>query len=318
MNVEFIIPRNCQGERLDQVVALHVPDCSRSCAAHMVKTGRILVSQVRKKPGYRVKEGEIITGEFAPEPERLPLQAQPLAIEILYDDAHIAVLNKQAGMVVHPGAGNVSGTLVNALLYHFPQLKRIKDEPLRAGIVHRLDKETSGVMVVAKTDAAVAFLQQEFKQRMVAKQYLALVAGSVQDSCGRVELPIGRHPVKRKMMSTSSASPRPAVTLWQVRKRFSRTTFLGVELKTGRTHQIRVHFKALGHPLVGDRVYGSRHQIKHPETRRHMLHAWKLSFRHPWSKELLAFKAPLPEDFRQQLHKRHQESRCQVRRPFEP
>ncbi|MFO7750235.1 MAG: RluA family pseudouridine synthase [Desulfobacteraceae bacterium] len=318
MNVEFKISCHCQGERLDQVVALHVADCSRNCAASMVKTGRILVCQARKKPGYRVKEGDVITGEVALEPEILPVQAQSLAIEILYDDDHIAVLNKQAGMVVHPGAGNPSGTLVNALLYHFPQLDSAGEERLRAGIVHRLDKETSGVMVVAKTEAAVGFLKQEFKQRRVVKQYLALATGSIKDPCGRVELPIGRHPVKRKMMSTTSARPRAAVTLWQVKKRFSRATLVEVELKTGRTHQIRVHFKALGHALMGDRVYGSRQQIKHRKTRRQMLHAWKLCFRHPWSKKLLAFTAPLPADFRRQLHKLHRESRVQVRRPFEP
>jgi 23S rRNA pseudouridine1911/1915/1917 synthase len=199
-------------------------------------------------------------------------------------------------MVVHPAPGNPSKTLVNALLHHCPHLEHPGENvPERAGIVHRLDKDTSGVLVAAKSRRAFEFLQKEFKQRRVQKLYLALAIGTLEESAGRIVLPIGRHPVKRKIMAVNTERARHAETLWRVLERLDGHTLMEVELKTGRTHQIRVHFRALGYPLAGDMVYGFRRK-KTIDTPRQMLHARTLGFRHPWSGQRVEFTAPLPTD----------------------
>ncbi|MEA1968478.1 MAG: RluA family pseudouridine synthase [Thermodesulfobacteriota bacterium] len=311
MKIEFEITEEFQGERVDHAVALYVKTCSRSVAASLIKSGDILVSGEKKKPGYRIKSGDMIVGTVSDEP-RPVIAGEVLEIDILHEDSHIIVLNKKAGMVVHPAPGNYSGTLVNALLHHYPLLKNVGKDIVRSGIVHRLDKDTSGVMVVAKNDSAFRFLQNEFKQRRVVKKYFALVTGNMKNDSGSITLPIGRHPVKRKIMSTKSKSARHAITLWQVKKQFNGASFVEVELKTGRTHQIRVHFRSLGHPLIGDRVYGFKKRSKkrkdsgsliENQVLRQMLHAGKLSFRHPWSGRRVDFKAPLPDDFKDILRK---------------
>ena len=299
------------GRRLDAVVSSHIHACSRSMAASLIVSRQILVDGCSKKPGYRVKTGEHIVGQI---PAPVPVAFQPEAIDlcILYEDAHLVVINKQPGLVVHPAPGHLSGTLVNALLYHCPDLKGIGGE-LRPGIVHRLDRDTSGTMVVAKTAAAHEALADQFKNRRVKKTYLALVHGKMASQQGAIDLPIGRHPVQRKKMSTSSRRHRSALTQWRVREKLTGiTTLLEVDLKTGRTHQIRVHCAAIGHPVVGDKVYGSRSRRKiHPKSTgkiqnvvtqlllsasRQMLHAWRLGFHHPCSGEWLQFESPMPED----------------------
>ena len=226
---------------------------------------------------------------------------EPIPIDILYQDNDIIVLNKQPGMVVHPAPGHYSGTLVNALLYHCPELEGIGGE-IRPGIVHRLDKDTSGVMVVAKNSVAHHDLALQFKLRHIKKKYLALVYGRMQSESGTVSLPIGRHPVDRKKMSIHSRKSRMAETTWRVRKRFSRATLVELGLKTGRTHQIRVHCAAIKHPVVGDSVYGGRKVEKNTtndllrSVPRQMLHAWQLEFTHPTKQKTLCFEAPIPPD----------------------
>jgi len=299
------------GRRLDSVVASHIHACSRSMAASLIAARQIVVDGCSKKPGYRVKTGERIIGKI---PAPVPVAFQPEAIDlrILYEDAHLVVINKQPGLVVHPAPGHLSGTLVNALLYHCPDLKGIGGE-LRPGIVHRLDRDTSGTMVVAKTAAAHEALAGQFKNRRVKKTYLALVHGQMASQDGFINLPIGRHPVQRKKMSTTSRRHRTARTHWRVREKLvGPTTLLEVDLETGRTHQIRVHCAAIGHSVVGDSVYGLRTWRKFHRkflakdtavatqlllsASRQMLHAWRLGFYHPQTGEWLQFEAPVPDD----------------------
>ena len=299
-----------QGRRLDALVAGRLPDCSRSLAANLITNLEILVDNQVKKPGYRVKSGDKIHGRI-PAPEQVDYAPEPIPLQILYQDSHIVVVNKSAGLVVHPAPGHSSGTLVNALLYHCPDLAGIGGE-IRPGIVHRLDKDTSGTIVVAKNAAALENLAKQFKNRTVQKIYLAFVYGELRADKGAITLPIGRHPVHRKQMSTTTKRGRSAVTLWRVRERFQDITLLELTLKTGRTHQIRVHCATIGNPIVGDQVYGSR---KWPKDRarlfpgvsssiaarlkaipRQMLHAWRLGLAHPDTGENMTFESPIPED----------------------
>lgn len=292
------------GKRLDVVIASRLCNFSRSFLAHLITSGGITVRGKIMKPGYRVKSGERIDG-IIPPPEPLTFRPEPIPIEILFEDELMLVINKQPGLVVHPAPGHTSGTLVNALLYYCPTLGGIGGK-IRPGIVHRLDKETSGVMVVAKTDAAHHHLAGQFKARKVQKHYLALVHGHVKEDSGTVALSIGRHPVDRKKMSTRSRRARGAETRWKVRERFNAATLLALDLKTGRTHQIRVHCAAIGHPVIGDAVYGGRRR-QHFSGRgqnipvqttasRQMLHAHHLQFFHPADGAPLSFRAPLPID----------------------
>ena len=223
----------------------------------------------------------------------------------LYEDQDLIVLNKQPGLVVHPAPGHYSGTLVNALLYHRPGICCV-GEKLRPGIVHRLDKDTSGALVVAKNTAAYAYLTAQFKSRKVQKTYLALVYGEMRTDAGVISAPIGRHPVHRKRMSTQSRKSRPAKTHWKVKDRFESLTLLELNLKTGRTHQIRVHCATINHPIVGDSVYSGRKSKRNlpkpvaaivKAAPRQMLHAWRLGLSHPTSKNMITFEAPLPPDF---------------------
>jgi 23S rRNA pseudouridine1911/1915/1917 synthase len=297
------------GSRLDVVVAARLPARSRSLAAQLIHADRVLVDGRPRKPGYRLKPGETIAVQL---PELTPpaFLPEPIPLHILYEDAHIVVVDKQPGLVVHPAPGHYSGTLVNALLFHCPDLAGVGME-LRPGIVHRLDKDTSGTLVVAKNGAALQRLASQFKARSVAKHYLALVHGGMASDSGTIRLPIGRHPVDRKRMSTVSRTPRAAETRWRVARRFGCASLLEVTLHTGRTHQIRVHLAALRHPIVGDPVYGSRRAGRQPaangsacaqrhtllaDAPRQMLHAWRLAFVHPASGERIQFEAPLPQD----------------------
>jgi 23S rRNA pseudouridine1911/1915/1917 synthase len=292
------------GKRLDVLVAARLSDHSRSYIAHLITCGRIKVNGKIIKPGCRVKSGDQVEGSIPP-PEPLTFRPEPIPIEILFEDEQMIVINKQPGLVVHPAPGHSSGTLVNALLYHCPTLGGIGGK-IRPGIVHRLDKDTSGVLVVAKNDTAHHRLAGQFKSREVQKQYLALVHGNIKEDSGTVAFSIGRHPVDRKKMSTRSRKARGAETRWKVRERFDGVTLLELDLKTGRTHQIRVHCAAIGHPVVGDPVYGGRRRLdlsgsgKNPLLQitadRQMLHAWRLQFAHPLIEKHLSFEAPLPAD----------------------
>ena len=303
--------------RLDAVVAAHLPDCSRSLAAHLIGSHKILVDFQPKKPGYRVKAGEKIQGRI-PVPEPVEYEPEPIPLDILYQDSDVVVLNKPAGLVVHPAPGHRSGTLVNALLYHCPDLGGIGGE-IRPGIVHRLDKDTSGTMVVAKNAEALESLAQQFKARTVRKKYLALVYGELKKDAGTIDLPIGRHPVHRKQMSTTTRKGRRAETSWRVCEKFKGITLLELTLKTGRTHQIRVHCTAMGHPIVGDQVYRSRKWLKDMDrlfsgksssmvvelkaVPRQMLHAWRLRLTHPHTGEIMTFESPIPTDMETVIEK---------------
>jgi 23S rRNA pseudouridine1911/1915/1917 synthase len=313
----ILVDESDQDRRFDAVVAAHLPACSRSLAANLIANHNILVDNQPKKPGYRVRSGQEIIGRI-PAPEPVEFKPEPIALDILYQDRHIVVLNKPAGLVVHPAPGHRRGTLVNALLYHCPDLGGIGGE-IRPGIVHRLDKDTSGTMVVAKNAQALEILAQQFKTRTVRKKYLALVYGDLKNDEGTINLPIGRHPVHRNRMSTTTRKGRSAETSWRVREKFKAITLLELTLKTGRTHQIRVHCTAMGHPIVGDQVYRSRKWLKDIDrlfsgesssmvaqlkaVPRQMLHAWRLRLTHPDTGEIMTFESPIPTDMETVIEK---------------
>jgi 23S rRNA pseudouridine1911/1915/1917 synthase len=290
------------GKRLDLYIAALIPDCSRSVATTLIRNGNIRVQGAVKKPGYRVKTGDEVHGHIPP-PSPILSKPEPISIDILFEDDHIIVVNKQPGLVVHPSPGHYSGTLVNGLLYHCPLIEGI-GTALRPGIVHRLDKDTSGVLVVAKNDKAHQHLAKLFKARQVQKKYLALVYGAMESDSGAISLPIGRHPVDRKKMSTKSRKTRVAETTWRIKERFETASLIELDLKTGRTHQIRVHCAAIHHPVIGDPVYGrrnARENVAHGQglfgsIKRQMLHSRLLKFVHPATQETVCFEAPLPSD----------------------
>jgi len=306
----IIVEESDSGRRLDTVVASQLPGCSRSLAATLIADQHILVNQQPKKPGFHIKPGDRIEGHI-PAPEPVDYAPEPIALHVLYQDRHIIVVNKQAGIVVHPAPGHSGGTLVNALLFHCPDLEAIGGE-IRPGIVHRLDKDTTGTMVVAKNAKTQEELSRQFKAREVHKTYLALVYGNLPSETGEIKLPIGRHPVDRKRMSTTTRKGRVAETAWKVRERYKGITLLELTLKTGRTHQIRVHCSAIGHPIVGDRVYHSGKRLKSvirsysgesssmtaqlKALPRQMLHAWRLGFIHPHSGKSMRIESPIPKD----------------------
>ena len=308
---EFSLPADAasSGIRLDVFIAERLAECSRSFAGQLIAGGHVTVNGQLRKAGYRVKPGDIVTGCIPP-PRPSGFWPEPIPLHILYEDEHIIVINKQPGLVVHPAPGHYSGTLVNGLLYHCPDLGAIGDE-LRPGIVHRLDKDTSGTLVAAKSAAALEHLAGQFKHRSVAKDYLALVHGDMPAESGTIRLPIGRHPVDRKRMSTRSRQAREAETGWRVARRLGGFTLLELHLRTGRTHQIRVHCAAIQRPIIGDPVYGRRKpagdlagvQALLGPVRRQMLHAWRLEITHPHTGERLRFESPLPEDMEALIEK---------------
>ena len=286
-----------QGKRLDSIIAAHLSDFSRSLAAMLIRSGAVRVNEALRKPGYRVKPGDLIHGTIPP-PEPVSFAPEPIPLDILYEDSDLIVVNKPPGLVVHPAPGHAGGTLVNGLLHHCPGLQGIGTK-LRPGIVHRLDKDTSGTLVAAKSGTVHRHLSHQFKTRHVEKKYLALVLGEMESDSGVVRLPIGRHPVHRKKMSTISPRGRSAETVWRIRERFPGISFLELDLKTGRTHQIRVHCAAIRHPVIGDPVYSRPMAGNVPRTPdRQMLHAWRLGFTHPASEQWMCFESPIPADMK--------------------
>jgi 23S rRNA pseudouridine1911/1915/1917 synthase len=304
--LKIIVNAPDRGKRLDFLVSAVLPDCSRSFAAELIRSGWIRVCDGVKKAGYRVRIGDEISAVIPP-PAVTANCAESIPLHILHEDPAIIVINKQPGLVVHPSPGHASGTLVNALLYHCPGMEAIGGE-LRPGIVHRLDRDTSGTLVIAKNAMAMKHLADQFKSRQVRKDYLALVYDVVSADSGTVSLPIGRHPVDRKRMSTQSRKTRTAETDWFVVERFNRATLLRVQIRTGRTHQIRVHCAAIHHPVVGDPVYGGRKNNSRAErlssrvqaliqsAGRQMLHAWRLEFIHPVTETPVRFESLMPPD----------------------
>ena len=286
------MPENEAKIRLDRFLANKLPEYSRSRLQQLVRTGFVRLNGATTRPRHLVRSGDKIEVTEAPL-EKIDNQPEPIPLEVLFEDKDIIVINKPPGLVVHPGAGHRQHTLVNALLSHCPTLSGIGGKE-RPGIVHRLDKETSGCLVVAKNDWAHRELSRQFAERWVEKIYLALVAGKLRKEAGAIEEKIGRHPVHRQRMSVASARGRPAKTDYRVVCSGDQASLVECRLYSGRTHQIRAHLHHLGHPVLGDKVYAAHLAKNFP---RHMLHAWKLGFRHPCSGESKSFEAPLPDDF---------------------
>lgn len=309
-NYLFAVDSYKAGVRLDIFLAQELKNLTRSRIQKLITDGFVLVDGHKTKPSYKTKKEDRVNVEIPP-PVLHDLEAEEIALKILYEDGDIIVVDKPVGMVVHPAAGNWKGTLVNALLAHCKDLSGIGGE-LKPGIVHRLDRGTSGVIVAAKNDAAHLELSRQFKDREVKKIYKALVYGIVKNDSGVIDTPIGRSMRDRKKFSTRTRKGRVALTEWNVVKRYGNDlTLLEIKLHTGRTHQIRVHFAEIGHSLVGDAVYGSQRQARRISDagkreivaafERPALHAAKIGFTHPTKGEWMEFEAPLPEDFRQLL-----------------
>ena len=301
--VELRVPLTHAGQRLDQVLADLLPDFSRSRLAGFIKEGAVTVDGAPAQPKTKLIGGEAISATLSQREEELAFAPEDIALDIVFEDDTVLVVNKPAGLVVHPAAGNWSGTLLNGVLFHHPGAARIP----RAGIVHRLDKDTSGVMVVAKTEAAQVALVKQLQARTVSRIYVALVRGFVAQE-GSVDAPIGRHPHQRTKMAVlkrDDVGGKPAVTHYRVIDRFNYHTLVECKLETGRTHQIRVHMRSIRAPLEGDALYGGTMTGINPAARqiirafgRQALHARRLAFDHPATGKHVQFEAPVPEDMR--------------------
>lgn len=306
MTKTFIFTTEYDPTRLDLFLCREMPELSRSAVQRLIEDGHVTANGEIERASFRLKGGEEISITVPPPVSAGPA-AESIPLDILYEDSYLVVVNKPAGMVVHQGAGNSAGTLVNALLGHCTDLSGIGGE-LRPGIVHRIDKGTSGVLVAAKSDCAHLGLSELFRQHSVKRLYRALIFGSPKEESGRIESVIGRHPLDRKRMSGTARHGKRAVTRWNVVARYGRISLLELRLETGRTHQIRVHLSESGYPLVGDDVYGggsrlstiSDHYLRKliKELNRQALHAMTLGFIHPIDGRYLEFTTPLPEDIR--------------------
>ena len=295
-NFEVVIEEVFNGIRIDKVLSELLPDFSRSRIQQLIEEENILVNDVKVKSNYKVKTGDIISGEI-PEDQELEVEPEKMDLDILYEDQDVIVINKPKGMVVHPGAGNTKHTLVNGLLAHCKDLSGINGV-LRPGIVHRIDKDTSGCLVVAKNDNAHQNLSEQLSTKTMKRTYIALVHGVLPHNVGTIEAPIGRDKNDRQKMTVTSVGSRPAVTHFKVLKRYNDMTLVECQLETGRTHQIRVHFQYIGYPIVGDPKYSIRNT---PETQGQCLHAYKIEFVHPRTNELMQFSAEMPDVFKKVL-----------------
>jgi len=299
----IIVQPSNSGERIDIFLATET-GITRSQIQKSVERGDILVNNKAVKPNYRLRLDDVLSLNII-EKEDESLVPEPLPVDILYKDEHLVVVNKPAGMIVYPAAGHSHGTLMNALAYQCGPLAAMGG-PLRPGVVHRLDRDTSGVMVVALENSAYYSLAEQFKQRTINRRYIALVYGTLKEDEGEIVLKIGRSESDRKKMSTRVKKGKEAVTRWRVIQRFGRATRIEVRLGTGRTHQIRVHFSSIGHPVLGDRTYGKKIEIEvRPGERisfpRQMLHAELLGFEHPATGRYLEFSSPPPDDMAQKI-----------------
>jgi 23S rRNA pseudouridine1911/1915/1917 synthase len=312
-NQTLFIPAEAHGQRLDQALTALLPDVSRMRVQQMLEQGKILVNGKAPKASLKLRGGEeiVVTGPMKLPPLRA--FAEDIPLDVLYEDADVAVVNKPAGMAVHAGSGKDDagsrGTLVNALLHRFGSMSQAGGE-LRPGIVHRLDKDTSGLVVVAKTDAAHRKLARQFARREVKKTYLALIHGWMTKATGTLDSPISRDLVRRTRMTTRRSQGREAITHWKVLKqiesKYGKFSLLEVTIETGRTHQIRVHLASLGHPVVGDALYGSPRRLsgygEPASLGRNFLHASAIQFQHPTTNKELSFRQPLPDALESFLH----------------
>lgn len=307
--ITYTVTEKHIGKRLDMFIAHYEPHISRSRIQTLIREGLVLVNGKPAKSGYKVKLSERITLDMPEKPvqEVIP---EAIPLHIIYEDPQIIVLNKPPGIVVHPAPGNYTGTLVNALLYHYGSLPSSGSGSRgygreRAGIVHRLDRDTSGVMVVARTQESLRSLSAQFRDRVVKKKYIALVIGVIKKGSGTIEARLGRHVKERKKISVHTHSPREAVTSFVVKERYRDATLVEIEIKTGRTHQIRVHMAYIGHAVLGDRAYGGSNAVKVGmiKVARQMLHAESLSLRHPETGHLMTFSAPPPQEMLEIIEK---------------
>ena len=295
MKERLIVDEGAAGERLDRFLAGRELEVSRSHIQKLIESGCVLVNGRTAKANAKLREGDAVETEL-PEARELEILPEDIPLDILYEDSDVIVINKARGMVVHPAAGAADGTLVNALLHHCEDLSGINGV-IRPGIVHRLDKDTSGVMVAAKNDRAHVDLAEQIREKTAQRIYRAIVCGTIAEDRGEIRAPIGRHPTERKKMAVVPGG-KEARTLFRVVERFPAHTLVECRLKTGRTHQIRVHMAYIGHPLLGDPKYGR----KTLEIAGQALHSCELSFTHPRTKERMTFAAEMPEDMKAILH----------------
>ena len=283
-----------EGERLDKFLSTIYPDFSRAFFQKLIKNQKVWVNDQNQKASFPVHTDDLVKIEI-PDAVETTIVPEDIPLDILYEDQDLLIVNKPKGMVVHPSAGHYTGTLVNAIMYHCKDsLSGINGE-IRPGIVHRIDMDTTGSLIVCKNDEAHVDIAQQIKEHSVNRIYVGIVCGNVKDDEGTIEGPIGRHPIERKKMAINEKNGKPAITHYKVLERFGNYTYMQFKLETGRTHQIRVHMASIGHPLLGDMVYGPKKQPSHLEGQ--ALHARVLGFIHPRTGEYLEFEAPLPPYF---------------------
>jgi len=300
---EFIVEAEQAGERLDRYLTLIYADQSRSFFQKLIKNGNVKVNENEiTKAGYIIDEGDVVTASI-PAAQSVAIEAENIPLDILYEDADVLIVNKPKGMVVHPSAGHYSGTLVNAIMYHCADsLSGINGE-IRPGIVHRIDMDTTGALIVCKNDAAHTDIAEQIKEHTVTRRYRGIVCGIVKEDEGTIEGAIGRHPTQRKKMAINEKNGKPAITHYKVLQRFAKYTYMEFQLETGRTHQIRVHMASIGHPLLGDELYGNPKNLAIKGLQGQTLHAMIIGFVHPSTHEYVEFEAPLPEYFQNSLNK---------------
>lgn len=298
--IEFLVEETEGGVRIDRFLAEKCEDISRSFLQKLLKDQQISVNGKAVKANYKVQPGDSIMLEM-PEPKELDILPEDIPLDILYEDDALLVVNKPKGMVVHPSAGHVSGTLVNAVLAHCKGNLSGINGVLRPGIVHRIDKDTTGALLICKKDSVHRDLAEQLKEHSIKRRYRAIVQGNLKEDEGTIEGPIGRHPIDRKKMAINPKNGKDAVTHYRVLERFGNSTYVECRLETGRTHQIRVHMTSIGHPLLGDEVYGSSKNPYHLQGQ--TLHAMVLGFIHPVCGEYMEFEAPLPDYFLKLLDK---------------
>ena len=296
----LLLKADRDGERADQLIARLAPELTRSAAQRLLEEGAVTLNGAPIKKNYRAAAGDVLA-VVLPAPEPVEAVPQDIPLDVVYEDDDVIVVNKPVGMVVHPAAGHPDGTLVNALLYHCGKSLSGINGALRPGIVHRIDRDTSGLIIAAKNDFAHQALAAQLADHSLYREYEAVCVGSLREDAGTVDAPIGRNPTDRKKMAVDRKNGRPAVTHWQVIARYPGHTHIRCKLETGRTHQIRVHLAFVGHPLLGDTVYGAKKPV--PGLAGQCLHARRLSFVHPRTGERLTLECPLPAWFGQVLTK---------------
>lgn len=295
----FEVEAEQEGERLDKFLSIIYPEFSRAFFQKLIKSKQVSVNETPQKASYCVKIDDIVTVEI-PDAVETTIEPENIPLDILYEDDDVLIVNKPKGMVVHPSAGHYSGTLVNAIMYHCKDTLSGINGEIRPGIVHRIDMDTTGSLIVCKNDEAHVNIAQQIKEHSVNRIYVGIVCGNVKEDSGTVEGAIGRHPIERKKMAINEKNGKPAITHYRVLERFKNYTYMQFKLETGRTHQIRVHMASIGHPLLGDTLYSSgRSPFKHLQGQ--CLHAKTIGFIHPKTGEYMEYSAPLPEYFEKLL-----------------